>query len=337
MKLSELATILKCTLKGEDKEITGVNTLQEASANELSFLSNPKYIKQLADTKAAAVILKVDLSENIETALISEKPYEDFARTIAMFAKPQGFLQGVSPLAYVHESAKIGENCTIYPFATIGKDVVLGDNCTIFSSVYIGEETTLGNNCTIYPNAVIMGKVKLGNACCIQPGAVVGAEGFGFVPTPMGIQKIPQIGTVEFGDKVELGANSCVDRAALSATKVGDGTAIDNLVQLGHNVEVGKNCLIISQTGVAGSTSLGDNVTLAAQCGIAGHLHIGSGSTLAPKSGVAKDIPENVVMGGSPATDQRTYMRTLTLMPKYPEIFTRLNKIEKLLNIKEEK
>ncbi len=337
MKLSDLAKQLNCVLKGEDKEITGVNTLQEATSSELSFLSNPKYIKQVAQTKAAAIIIKEELSQDVETALISEKPYEDFARTIAMFAKPQGFLSGISPLAYVHESAKIGNNCTIYPFATIGKDVVIGDNCTIFSSVYIGEETILGNDCVIYPNAVIMGKVKLGNACCLQPGAVVGAEGFGFVPTPYGIQKIPQIGTVEFGNKVELGANSCVDRAALAATRIDDGTAIDNLVQIGHNVEIGKNCLIISQTGIAGSSTVGDNVTIAAQCGVAGHLHIGSGTTIAPKSGVAKDVPENVVMGGSPLTDQKSYMRTLALMPRFPEIFTRLNKIEKALDIKEEK
>ncbi len=338
MKLSKIAELLNCTFTGEDIEISGVNTLETANASELSFLSNPKYIKGLETTNAGAVVIKEEFASQVKNALISDKPYEHFAHCIMMFAKTQGFYKEISPQAYIHETAKIGENCIIYPFVTVGENAEIGDNTKLFSNVYIGENVKIGKNCTLYPNAVVMAECELGDYCCLQPGAVIGAEGFGFVPTPMGIQKIPQIGKTVLKNKVEVGANSCIDRAALDKTLVDDGSCIDNLVQIGHNVKVGKNNLIVSQVGIAGSTSTGDNVTLAAQIGVAGHLHIGSGSTIAPKSGVAKDVPENVVMGGTPLADQKTYMRTLALMPKFPELFTRLNKIEKFLEMdKEEK
>ncbi len=333
MKLSKIAELLNCSYKGEDIEILGVNTLDSATSEQLSFLANPKYIKALAATSAGAIIVKEDFAENVPTAIISTKPYEDFARCIFMFAKKQGFYKDISEQAYIHESAKLGKNCIIYPFVTIGENVVIGDNCTIYSSVYIGENCIIGDDCTIYPNVSIMADSELGDSCCIQPGAVIGAEGFGFVPTPMGIQKIPQIGKAVLKDRVEIGANTCVDRAALDVTLVENGSCLDNLVQIGHNVKIGKNNLIISQVGIAGSTTTGDNVILAAQAGVAGHLHIGSNSTVAPKSGVAKDVPENVTMGGTPLTDQKNYMRTLALMPRFPEIFKRLSKIEKELNI----
>ena len=159
----------------------------------------------------------------------------------------------------------------------------------------------------------------------IHPGAVLGADGFGFARTAAGIEKIPQVGRVSLGDKVEVGANSAIDRAALDTTRVGSGTKIDNLVQIGHNVRIGQNSLIVSQTGVSGSTRIGDNCTLAGQVGVAGHLRIGDNVTLGPQAGVARDIPSNRVMGGSPAVDQGTYMRTLALMPRFPELFRRLS------------
>ncbi len=335
MKLSEIAKLLNCTLKGEDKEITGVNTLKEATSNDLSFLANLKYTHQLDNTKAGAVILKEEFSHKVETALISEKPYEDFARCIGMFEKKQGFFQGVSPQAYIHPTAKIGENCIIYPFVTVGENAVIGDNCKLFSNVYIGEDTTLGNNCILYPNVVIMANITIGNSCCLQPGAVIGAEGFGYVPTPIGIQKIPQIGTVQLADKVEIGANSCIDRGALAATKIGERTAIDNLVQIGHNNEVGKDCLIVAQVGIAGSTTVGDNVTIAAQAGIVGHLHIHSNAVIGPQCAVVKDIPANSIVGGVPATDQKNFLRVLSLTPRLPELFQRLKRVEKTLDLNE--
>jgi len=332
-RLSELAAKLglKLVLRegAEDIEITGVNTLEEAGPSDLGFLANPRYAAQLATTKAGAVIVKEEHAGEVERALVTPDPYPMFAQAIGLFAKPQGSFSGISPLASIDPSAELGEGCTVYPFAYIGPRVVMGRGCTVFPGCYVGEDCELGDGCTLYPRVVIMAGTKLGEGCVFQPGAVAGGEGFGFARTPAGIKKIPQIGHVEIGDHVEVGANACIDRAALSATVVSSGTCLDNLVQVGHNVRIGRDCLIVSQVGISGSTHVGDNVTMAGQAGISGHLQIGSGSTIGPQAGVAKDIPEGAVVGGSPTVDYNTYLRNATLMPKLPELFKRVSRIEK--------
>ncbi len=331
-RLSALAAVLGLSLQsGDDPVITGVNTLEEAGPTELSFLANPKYAAQLAGTAAAAVIVRPDQAGAVRRALITPDPYPAFARSLALFAVPEGFFSGISPQAFIHPEAVLEDDCTVYPFAVIGPRARLGAGCTVFSGCYVGEDCVLGPGCTLYPNAVLMSRVTLGANCTLQPGAVLGAEGFGFIRTPEGMRKIPQIGRVVLGDRVEVGANSAVDRAALSATSVGDGTCIDNLVQVGHNVRVGKDCLLVAQVGIAGSTMVGDNVTMAGQVGVAGHLNIGDNVTIAPQTGVAKNIAAGQTVGGLMAVDYSTYMRTMTLMPRFPEIFKRLSALEKEL------
>lgn len=327
--LVQIAHLLGIEHQGDDINITRVNTLEEANESELSFLANPKYTAKLSSTKAGAVIVRKEHAQNVKNALICDEPYHAFARCIALFAEKEGSYTGVSPFASIDPSAIIGENCTIYPYVYIGANVKIGDNCSLFSGVYVGENSTLGKNCTLYPNCVLMSKTQLGNNCTLQPGVVLGAEGYGFVRTPEGIHKIPQIGKVEIADKVEIGANSAIDKAALSATRVGTGTCIDNLVQIGHNVNIGKDNFIISQVGIAGSSRIGDNCTLAGQVGIAGHLNIGNNVTIGPQAGIAKDIADNKVVSGSPSTDYSTYMRISTLMPKLPELFKRMTRLEK--------
>lgn len=329
--LAEIARLLNLPLKGGDVEISGVNTLESAGPHELSFLANPKYADQLAATGAAAVIVRPEHAEEVRRALVSENPYRDFGRALALFAAPQGAWRGVSPLASIDPTASLAEDVTVYPFAFIGPRAVIGAGSVIFPGCYVGEDCRIGSGTTLYPNAVLMAGVEVGDRCIIHPGAVLGADGFGFARTETGIEKIPQVGRVSLGDGVEVGANSAVDRAALDATRVGSGTKIDNLVQIGHNVRIGQNSLIVSQTGVSGSTRIGSNCTLAGQVGVAGHLHIGDNVTLGPQAGVAKDIPANRIMGGSPAVDQGTYMRTLALMPRFPELFRRLSSLEKAL------
>lgn len=336
-KLSEIAEILGLPFSGrvgnadDDPLITGVNTLEEAGPGELSFLANPKYAKQLAGTRADAVIVRPEHAAEVARPLVSHDPYPVFARAIGLFAVPQGSFAGISPLAFIHPDAELDEGCTVYPFAYIGPHAHLGQGCAIFPGCYIGEDCLLGKNCLLYPNAVLMAGTVLGDGCVLQPGAIIGAEGFGFVRTPQGIRKIPQIGRAELGDRVEIGVNTAIDRAALSSTRIGSGTCIDNLVQVGHNVRMGKDCMIISQVGISGSTHIGDNVTMAGQVGVAGHLHIGDNVTVAPQAGIAKDLGPNQVVGGSPAVDQGTYLRTLTLMPRFPELFKRLSSVEKEL------
>ncbi|MBR5734213.1 MAG: UDP-3-O-(3-hydroxymyristoyl)glucosamine N-acyltransferase [Desulfovibrionaceae bacterium] len=330
-KLSAIAAALGLEVRGdgEDIDITGINTLDAAGPNELSFLANPKYMPKLASTKAGAVIVSAEHADQVKRALVSEMPYMDFGRALSLFAVKQGHFQGISEQAFIHPEAQLGANVTVYPGAYIGPGVTIGDGCTLFPGVYIGEYCSIGARTVIYPNAVLMAGTVVGEDCLIQPGAVLGADGFGFSRTPLGIQKIPQTGTVRLGSRVEIGANAAIDRAVLAQTSVGDGTKIDNLVQIGHNVTVGKNCFLVSQVGVAGSTSIGDGCTLAGQVGISGHLHIGNNVTLGPQSGVIKDIPDNTTMGGSPAVPQNIFMRTVALMPKFPELFKRLAALEK--------
>ncbi len=330
-RLSDIAEELGLDLRGDDMVVDGVNTLEAAGPSDISFLANPKYVAQLGNTAAGAVICSEEFAGQVERALISASPYLDFGRCVALFAKTQGSQSGVHPLAFVDPAAQLGENCTVYPFAFIGPRAVVGDDTVVFPGCYIGEDCRVGTGGILYPNVVLMAGTVLGDDCIVHAGAVLGADGFGFAPTPMGIQKIPQIGTVSIGDDVEIGANSAIDRAVLGVTSVGDSTKIDNLVQIGHNVQVGDQCMIVSQVGISGSTKVGNRVTMAGQVGVAGHLSIGDGATLGPKTGVAKDIPGGETVGGMPAVDRGTYLRTLTVMPKLPDMYKRLGQLEKEL------
>lgn len=329
--LSQLAEKLQVPFKGEDITITGIQTLESAKSSDIAFLANPKYVEALSTTGAGAIIVHPQYASRVKNALLSEDPYNTFAHCIQFFAPEEGTFRGVSPLAFIDPSAKIGENCTIYPFAYIGAGVTLGHNCHIFPSVYVGEDSVIGNNCTLYPNSTLMSRLVLGDNCIIQSGAVLGADGFGFIRTPDGIQKIPQIGRTVLGNDVEIGANTTVDKAALDVTSVGSGTRVDNLVQIAHNVTIGKDCFIISQVGIAGSSHIGDNCTLAGQVGVVGHINIGSNVTVGPQSGVAKDIADNKIVGGSPPSDYRNYLRVLSLTPRLPELFKRMSALEKEL------
>lgn len=330
-KLSDIAARLGMTLRGDDAEVIGVNTLEGAGPDEVSFLANPKYADQLAATRAGAVIVRPEHAGDVGRALISDNPYQDFGRVLELFAVRQGAFSGISPLAFIHPEATLAEDVTVFPFVYIAAHARIECGVRLFPGVYVGENVSIGKGTTVYPNAVLMAGTRVGENCILHPGSVLGADGFGFARTPAGIQKIPQVGRVAVGNDVEVGANAAIDRAVLDTTRVGDGTKIDNLAQVGHNVQIGRNTFIVSQVGISGSTTIGDNCTLAGQVGVAGHLHIGDNVTIGPQSGVPKDIPGNVVVGGTPAVDQRTYMRTLALMPRFPELFKRLAKLEQEL------
>lgn len=331
--LADLAEKLGLTLKGENSVVRGLNTLEAAGPDEVSFLANPKYASFLETTRAGAVIVDEEHAGKVRRALVSQNPYLDFGRALALFARSEGTCSGVSPEASIHPDAVIGENCTIYPFAFVGARARLGENCTLFPGSYVGEDCVIRPNCVLYPNAVLLSRVELGEGCEIMPGAVIGADGYGFIRNPSGggIQRIPQAGFVRLGRDVSVGSNSTIDRGALGATSIGDETKIDNLVQIGHNVSVGKENLIVAQVGVAGSTSIGDRGTIAGQVGVAGHLKIGNDVLLGPQAGVAKDVPDGFSGGGTPLVDSRTFMRTLASMPGLPELFKRVAKLEKQL------
>ena len=332
MKLSALAAALGMTLHGDDAEFTGLNTLEAATGTEVSFLANPKYTQALARTRALAVIVAPEFQDQVKTALVSENPYRDFAGAATFFERKHGEFSGISGQASIDSTAELGEGCTVYPFVFIGPRTRIGEDCVLFPGAYVGEDCIIGKSCTLYPGAVVLAGISLGDNCVLNAGSVIGTDGFGFARMGGKMQKIPQIGTVHLADGVDVGANTCIDRATLGATSVGADTKLDNLVQIGHNVSLGEQCLVISQVGIAGSTKVGDRVTMAGQTGIAGHLKIGNDVTVGPLSGVGQDIPDGITGGGIPFMEGRTFLRVLTSTPKLPELFRRVKALEKELD-----
>jgi UDP-3-O-[3-hydroxymyristoyl] glucosamine N-acyltransferase len=328
MRLSELASRLNLDYTGEDFQISGINTLEDAGPDQVSFLAGPKYAHHLNTTRAGVVITDAEHASKISRALISQNPYLDFARTAGFFDLPQGLGEDKSSLAFIHESARIDPSAVIHPMAFIGPGAAIGKNTRIFPFVYIGENSIVGDDCIIYPNVSIMASSMLGNRVIVHSGAVIGSDGFGFAPVEKSWKKIPQIGVVEVGDDVEIGACTTIDRATLGKTVIGKGTKIDNLVQVAHNVQTGENCVLISQVGISGSSKLGGNVILGGQTGVAGHLQIGDNSRVAAKSGVGKSLPPDKDYGGIPAMDHSSFLKNAVLMPKLHQLFKRVRKLE---------
>ncbi len=331
MLLSELTRKLGLNFTGDDIDIHGVGTLQDAGPHQVSFLANPKYYHLLSSTRAGAVVVEEEHASSVSRAFVSSSPYLDFARTVQLFSRPQGFPTGHSDQAFIHETAKIHPTAVIHPMAFVGPDTEIGRNTRIFPFVYIGENCRIGDDCLVYPNVSIMASSIIGHRVVIHSGAVIGSDGFGFVQRGQAREKIPQVGVVVIEDDVEIGAGTTIDRATLGRTVVGRGTKIDNLVQVAHNVQTGQNCVIISQVGISGSSRLGDNVILGGQVGVAGHLEIGDNSRVAAKSGVGKSIPPNTDCGGIPSMDHTLFLKNAVLMPKLPQIFKRVKKMEKEL------
>ncbi len=337
MLLSELADKLGLEYTGDDLEVLGVNTLQDAGPDQVSFLANPKYACHLDKTRAGAVVVDKEHAPRVSRAIVSSSPYLDFARTVKLFDRPRGFFRDHSDQAFVHETARIDPSAVIHPMAFVGPEAVIGRNTRIFPFVYIGENCRIGDDCLIYPNVSVMSSCVVGNRVIIHSAAVIGSDGFGFVQNGPAREKIPQVGVVIIQDDVEVGAGTTIDRAALGRTVIGRGTKIDNLVQIAHNVQTGENCVIISQVGISGSSKLGDNVILGGQVGVAGHLEIGDNSRVAAKSGVGKSIPSDKDCGGIPAMDHTLFLKNAVLMPKLPQIFKRVKKLENEIKAMQEK
>jgi len=289
--------------------ITAVAPLAEACGEQLSFLSNRKYAAQLVETKAGAILVPQNLEGEDERWIRVDDPYFAIARIMTRWFSVRPMPKGVSPKTSIASSARLGTNVAVGPFTTIGDSVVIGNNVTIFQNVSIEAGSTLGDDSIIYPNVVIYDGTRIGRRCIIHAGVVIGSDGYGFAMHDGKHHKIPQIGIVRIEDDVEIGAGTTIDRAALGETVIGEGTKIDNLVQIGHNVKIGKHCLLVSQVGVAGSTELGDHVFVAGQSGFAGHLKIGHRVQVAAKSAVLEDVPDDTKVMGSPAMPFNEFAR----------------------------
>ena len=323
MRLSELAALVGGRLEGvasPDAEITGVSSLHDALPGDVSFLANPKYSKQLASTKATAVFVRGDCAlppPEAGGALVRvESPDLAFAKAVPLFTKPAIVRSpGVHPSAVVDPTAKLGKDVHVGPLAVIGPGAVIGDRCVVEAHVVVADEAVLGEDCHLYPMVSIRERCRLGRRVTIHNGTVIGADGFGYNtkigPEGIRVEKIPQLGNVEIGDDVEIGANATIDRARFGSTVIGPHTKIDNLVQIAHNVRTGPYCGIVAQVGVAGSTHLGTGVMLWGQVGLAGHLEIGDRVEVLAHSGVAGDLREPGTYFGAPAVPKREALRQM--------------------------
>ncbi|HKU21632.1 MAG TPA: UDP-3-O-(3-hydroxymyristoyl)glucosamine N-acyltransferase [Terriglobales bacterium] len=323
MKLGEIAASLGMRLENgsPETEITGVAGIEEAGFGQLTFLANPKYAPAARRTKASAVIVAEDFPA-IDVALLrSRNPYLDFARALEIFYRPPKYAAGVHSTAVIHPSAKIGKNASIGPYVVVEEDVQIGKNCVLLAHVVIYRGARIGHSFLAHAHAVVRENCRLGDNVTLQNGVVIGGDGFGFAKDNEGHwRKIVQSGAAVLEDDVEVQANACVDRASIGETRVGRGTRIDNLVQVGHGSRVGNHSLLCAQVGLAGSTEVGDNVILAGQVGVAGHCKIGDGVIATAQSGIPNDVPAGKVVSGYPAIDNRLWLRCVAVFNRLPEL-----------------
>ncbi len=317
VSVGEIVDFVGGECKGDrDQSITAVAPLALAGADQLSFLSNRKYAAELSATRAGAILVPKNLAGDDPRWIRVDDAYFAFARVMTRWFSHRPMPKGVSSNAVVAPSAKLGSNVALGHFAVIGDDVVIGNNVTIFQGVSIEAGSVIGDDCIIYPNVAIYDSTRIGRRCIIHSGVVIGSDGYGFATHGGRHHKIPQIGIVRIEDDVEIGAGSTIDRAALGETVIGEGTKIDNLVQIGHNVKIGKHCLLVSQVGIAGSTELGDYVAVAGQSGFSGHLKIGNRVQVAAKSAVLADVPDDAKVMGSPAVPFTEFARRHAALKK---------------------
>jgi UDP-3-O-[3-hydroxymyristoyl] glucosamine N-acyltransferase len=338
MKLAEIARALGCELRGDgDVEITGVAPIEDAAPGTLTFLGDRRLAGQLATTRASAVILPPEVADPPMPSLRAPQPYVAFAGAVELLHPPRrGGAPGVHPTAAVAPTAVIGPRASIGPHVAVGERTRIGADAVLHAGVVLYDDVVVGDAFTAHANAVVREGVRIGDRVTLHAGAVVGSDGFGYLPLPDGNRKIPQIGTVILEDDVEIGACATVDRAALGATVVGRGTKIDNLVMVGHGCRLGAHCLLAGQAGLAGGTTLGQRVMLGGQAGSAGHLTVGDGAQVGAQAGMHRDIPAGSVVSGSPAMEARRWRRVTMSVPRLPEVFRRLRRVERALGLARE-
>jgi UDP-3-O-[3-hydroxymyristoyl] glucosamine N-acyltransferase len=323
MKLSAIATALNARLENgiPETEITGLNGIEQAGPEEITFVANPKYASAARRTRAAAVIVAKDFPAISAATLRVEDPYLSFARALELFHKPLRYAPGVHPTAVVHRTAKVGRGAHIGPYVVIDENVSIGSNAVLLAHVVIYREVKIGDNFFAHANAVVRENCQIGDDVLLHNGVVIGSDGFGFAKTQEGHwHKIPQPAPVVIEDDVEVQANSCIDRASVGETRIRRGVKIDNLVQVGHGSQVGEDALLCSQVGLGGSTEIGSRVILTGQVGVVGHCKVGDAAIVTPQSGVANDVPAGALFSGAPAVDHKVWLKYSALLPKLPEI-----------------
>lgn len=332
-KAKDIAALLKGVVEGDENiTVSDVSKIEEGHPNTLAFLANPKYEHYLYTTKASVVLVNQDFNPSapVSATLIRvASAYDAIAALLQIYENMRPKPTGIEQPSYIGGGTVTGEGLYVGAFAYIGKDVKIGNNVKIYPQAYIGDGVSVGDNTIIYSGVKIYHGCKIGNSCILHAGAVIGADGFGFAPQGEIYQKVPQIGNVVLEDDVEIGANTCIDRATMGSTLIKKGVKLDNLIQLAHNVVIGENTVIAAQTGIAGTTKVGSNCVFGGQVGIVGHLNIGAGTQIAAQSGISQDIPENSVLRGSPAFDLPKYQKCYVVFRRLPELYGQIKDIEK--------
>ena len=337
--LKEIAELIGGEVLGDASVvITGVCGIREASEGDITFLANPKYLPLLELTRASAVITSPDVNSTAKPLVRTENPSLAFAKMVSLVA-PEDIRHpsGIHPASVIAKSAKIGRNVGIGACAVIEENASIGDDTVVYAGCFIGHDTKVGKKTVLYPNVSVRERITIGDRVIIHSGTVIGSDGFGFATIDGVHHKIPQVGTVVIEDDVEIGANVTIDRARFDKTAIGQGTKIDNLVQIAHNVIIGKNCLIVAQAGISGSTVLGDGVILAGQVGLVGHVKIGDGAVIMAQSGVSKDVPAGAMMMGYPAKPLEVYRRVNACVQNLPKLFDTVNALKKKIEALESK
>jgi len=328
--VKELADYLGGTVRGDETvRIGGLAPLETAGPDTITFLANPKYAAKVAQTKAGAVLMAPGGESFGRNVIEVANPYLGFAKLLTLFYTFPHPPLGILPESNVGTGVTLGEGISIYPGACVGNNVAIGDRTVIHSGAVVYEGAVIGDDCVVHANAVIRERCRLGNRVIIQPGAVIGSDGFGYAPDGRGYYRIPQIGIVVLEDDVEVGANTTIDRAALEVTLIRKGTKIDNLVQIAHNCQIGRDCMIVSQVGISGSTKIGDHVTLAGQVGVVGHLTIGDNVMVGAKSGVPNSLEANAGYSGYPAQPHKEWLKSMAVVANLPSLKKTVNALEK--------
>lgn len=323
--------------KVEGDENIAVNTfskIEEGKPGSITFLSNPKYTNYIYTTEASIVLVSnkfVPEHEVKATMIRVDNPYDCLAKLLMLYESIKPKKKGVDQMAFVSPSAKIGEDVYIGAFAYVGENAVIGDDAKIYPHAYIGDNVKVGDNTVIYSGVNVYSECRIGENCVLHSGCVIGADGFGFAPTEDGYEKIPQIGNVVLEDNVEIGANTCIDRATMGSTIIRKGAKIDNLVQIAHNDEIGSNTVIAAQTGIAGSTKIGEWCMFGGQVGVAGHITVGNKVNVGAQTGINSHVEGNQTLMGYPAMTYRDFMKTSVLQRRLPDMMKRIDALEKEL------
>jgi UDP-3-O-[3-hydroxymyristoyl] glucosamine N-acyltransferase len=331
---SVIAEFLKGSVEGNpEAAVNDVSKIEEGRAGTLSFLANPKYEKYIYDTESSVVIVNEDFSpqKKVPATLIRvQNAYESFAALLRLYEQSKPKKTGISPLAGVAESASLGKDVYVGEFTVVSENVILGEGAQLYPQVYVGDNVKIGDGTILHPGVKVYEGCVIGAKCVIHAGAIVGGDGFGFAPNQENnYEKIPQVGKVIIEDHVEVGANTTIDRATMGATILRKGVKLDNLIMIGHNVEVDENTVIAAQSGISGSSKVGKNCMFGGQVGLIGHITIASGVKIAAQSGISKDIKdEGIVVQGSPAFEFGPYQRSMAIFRNLPKLFTQVNQLE---------